>query len=142
MNITLTNRLADALRALLAHVESADVQATPGGGVGAFAYGRTEYQQVTDARETLAGFDALQTLPSNVVFAWGERSALSDGLPLVTMTQQGPDSFTVRYGKQVNARLNYGRACAELGAAVLHALACDSIIDNRTKAEARRDGDA
>lgn len=90
----------------------------------------------------LAEYAAQTAVPANVVFAWGERSALSDGLPLVTMTQQGPDSFTVRYGMQVRARLDYASACTELGAAIMHALACDSLIDNRTKAEARRDGDA
>ena len=55
---TTEQRLADALRALLAHVESADVHATPAGGKGAIAYGRTEYQQVADAHAALAAYDA------------------------------------------------------------------------------------
>lgn len=46
--------VVDALRALLAHVEACDVHATPAGGVGALAYGRTEYAPVTAAREALA----------------------------------------------------------------------------------------
>ena len=55
---TIEQRLADALRALLAHVIAADVNATPAGGKGAIAYGRTEYQQVADARAALAAYDA------------------------------------------------------------------------------------
>lgn len=47
--------MIDALRGLLAHVESADCHATKAGGVGAFAYGRTEYEQVTTARKALTG---------------------------------------------------------------------------------------
>lgn len=57
---TTEQRLADALRALLAHVISADVHATPAGGKGILAYGRTEYSQVTDAHAALAAYDAQQ----------------------------------------------------------------------------------
>ena len=40
------------------------------------------------------------------------------------------DTFTVVYWKQVKTDLNYGEACAELGMAMLHALACDGKLDN------------
>jgi hypothetical protein len=93
------------------------------------------------AREALATYDAQQALPPEVVFAWGPRSALSAGLPIVTMRQRGPDDFSVQYGMQLSRRLTYAKACAELGQCIMHALACDSLIDNRTKAEACADGD-
>ena len=68
---TTEQRLADALRALLAHVESADVHATPAGGKGALAYGRTEYQQVADAHAALAAYDAQQAQAHDVAAgAW------------------------------------------------------------------------
>jgi len=48
----------------------------------------------------------------------------------VTLTQQGPDKFTVTYGLQVRDKLTYTRAAMELGAAIMHALACDGKLDN------------
>lgn len=53
----------------------------------------------------------------------------------VALSQQGRNRFTVRYFKQVKARLTYEQACVELGACILHALACDSKIDNREPGE-------
>jgi len=49
------------------------------------------------------------------------------------------DRFTVIYFLQVKKDLTYSDACTELGICIMHALACDSKIDNRTKAEARND---
>ena len=49
----------------------------------------------------------------------------------ITLTQQGIDRFTVIYGKQIKARLTYGQAATELGACIMHALACEDLLDNR-----------
>lgn len=38
--------------------------------------------------------------------------------------------FRVTYGKQVKDHLCYGDAAAELGACIMHALACESRLDN------------
>jgi hypothetical protein len=59
----------------------------------------------------------------------------------IELTQNGFDSFTVRYGKQVKSSLDYARAAAELGSCIMHALACDGKLDNRTRTEARKAGD-
>lgn len=42
----------------------------------------------------------------------------------VTVTQQGPNNFTVIYGKQVKPRLTYAQAAREFGECVFHSLAC------------------
>lgn len=54
----------------------------------------------------------------------------------VTLQQRGKDNFAVRYGKQVKTELNYSRAAAEFGACLMHQLACDGKLDNRTRGEA------
>jgi hypothetical protein len=38
--------------------------------------------------------------------------------------------FTVIYGKQIQAPLSYERAAMALGAAIMHAAACDGKLDN------------
>jgi hypothetical protein len=48
----------------------------------------------------------------------------------ITLEQSGPDNFAVIYGKQRRERLTYSQACTEYGMALLHALACDGILDN------------
>jgi len=53
----------------------------------------------------------------------------------VTLEQTGIDRFTVTYGKQVKSGLRYGQAATELGACIMHALACDGKLDNREKGE-------
>ncbi len=53
----------------------------------------------------------------------------------IRLLQTGVDSFTVEYGKQIKQRLSYGNACTELGAAIMHALACDGKVDNRQRGE-------
>lgn len=60
------------------------------------------------------------------------------GMP-VQLKQSGVDSFTVVYFKQIKKDLNYEAAATELGACIMHALACESRLDNRTKAEARQE---
>lgn len=52
----------------------------------------------------------------------------------VTLQQRGRDNFAVRYGKQVRAELTYSQACKELGAAIMHQLACDGALDNAPRA--------
>lgn len=53
----------------------------------------------------------------------------------VQLMQRGKDNFTVTYGKQVKEGLDYGKAALELGACIMHALACDGLLDNRHKNE-------
>lgn len=53
----------------------------------------------------------------------------------VKLEQQGIDRFTVTYGLQVKKNLSYNEAATELGASIMHALACDSLLDNREKGE-------
>lgn len=60
----------------------------------------------------------------------------------IRLTQTGIDRFTVTYGLQVKKGLSYTEAALELGACLMHAAACDGVLDNRTVAEARRDGRA
>jgi hypothetical protein len=48
----------------------------------------------------------------------------------ITLAQRGPDDFRVTYGKQVKSELNYSQAARELGSCIMHALACESKIDN------------
>lgn len=47
------------------------------------------------------------------------------------LDQQGPDDFTVTYGKETRAGLSYGEAARQLGQAILHWLSCEDVIDNR-----------
>lgn len=53
----------------------------------------------------------------------------------VKLEQRGKDNFRVTYGKQVDDYLCYTDACAKLGQAILHHLACEGRLDNRTKGE-------
>jgi hypothetical protein len=50
---------------------------------------------------------------------------------LIELSQQGVDRFTVMYGQQIDNRLTYRDACAKLGEAILHALACEGKVENR-----------
>lgn len=56
------------------------------------------------------------------------------GMP-IALSQQAVDEFTVTYWKQVKQGLTYDKAAAELGGCIMHALACDSKIDNRESGE-------
>jgi hypothetical protein len=53
----------------------------------------------------------------------------------ITLSQKGKDNFAVQYGKLYTGFLPYHEAALELGACIMHALACDSKLDNRTKGE-------
>ncbi len=57
----------------------------------------------------------------------------------ICLIQTGVDRFVVQYGKQVDSNLCYRDAASKLGEAIMHALACDDKLDNRTKEEARHD---
>lgn len=57
--MTNAEKLAEALRDLLAHVEDHKVAKTRGGGVGVFKYEGTPYARVVKAREALAEYDEL-----------------------------------------------------------------------------------
>lgn len=59
----------------------------------------------------------------------------------IRLEQTGLDRFAVTYGKQHKDGLSYAAAASELGACIMHALACEGQLDNRTAAEARADGD-
>lgn len=53
------------------------------------------------------------------------------GAQLIELHQQGRDRFSVRYGLQFKDGLSYGAAAKELGACIMHDLACDGLLDNR-----------
>lgn len=53
----------------------------------------------------------------------------------ISLDQTGIDKFTVTYGKQVRRGLRYADAASELGACIMHALACEGNLDNRQKGE-------
>lgn len=59
---------------------------------------------------------------------------------LVSLQQRGPDDFAVRYGKQVKAGLRYSTACHELGACLMHQLACNGEIDGSCELPGPEDG--
>ncbi len=48
----------------------------------------------------------------------------------IRLFQTGKNKFTVEYGKQVDSGLSYSQAAMELGRSIMHALACDSKLDN------------
>lgn len=50
------------------------------------------------------------------------------GFP-IKLEQFKPDHFSVTYGKEEHALLSYAQACAFLGKAILHALACEGKVE-------------
>lgn len=56
------------------------------------------------------------------------------GMP-ITLTQTGKDRFTVTYWKQIHRGLTYDKAALDLGACIMHALACGGKLDNRERGE-------
>ncbi len=66
---------------------------------------------------------------------------LPDGWP-IRLRQTGINRFAVDYGAQTDAGLCYAEASAKLGEAIMHRLACDGAIDNRSRVEAREAGDS
>ena len=53
----------------------------------------------------------------------------------IALDQQGKDRFRVTYGVQVKEGLTYAEAAKELGVCIMHALACDGRLDNRSRGE-------
>lgn len=51
----------------------------------------------------------------------------------ITLEQTGLDRFTVTYFLQVTDQLNYSQAALELGACIMHYLACGGKLDNRER---------
>lgn len=48
----------------------------------------------------------------------------------IELRQWGKDAFTVQYGKAVTGKISYQQACLDLGASIIHALACEGKLDN------------
>lgn len=44
--------------------------------------------------------------------------------------KDGTKLFKVTYGAEVHSRLTYNEACMELGACLMHAIACEGNLDN------------
>lgn len=53
----------------------------------------------------------------------------------IELIQNGRDKFTVKYGLQVKKNLCYEEAASELGACIMHSLACFNELDNRMPGE-------
>ena len=51
----------------------------------------------------------------------------------ISLEQTGLDRFTVTYFLQVKDQLNYSQAAHELGACIMHHLACEGKLDNRER---------
>lgn len=80
---------------------------------------------------------------SHVCFATGGKNSFNGAKSeqLIELQQTGIDRFTVVYGLQVKTGLDYSKAALELGACIMHLQSCNGEIDNRTRSEARADGD-
>lgn len=46
----------------------------------------------------------------------------------IVLYQDGPNAFTVRYGKQTLGNLTYEKAAAELGESIMHVLAYCGMV--------------
>lgn len=51
----------------------------------------------------------------------------------IVLSQKGKDNFSVQYGKQLVERLPYTEAALELGAAIMHSLACEGKLNNEER---------
>ncbi len=49
------------------------------------------------------------------------------------LSRTGRNRYTVQYGKQVKAGLDYLQAASELGVCLMHALACEGKVDSEEK---------
>ncbi len=49
----------------------------------------------------------------------------------IELRQHDANQFAVIYGQQQKSRLTYQDAAREIGAAIMHAAACDGLIDTR-----------
>ena len=77
-------------------------------------------------------------MKNNLCFATGGPNPFNGvpaGSQVIELRQQGRDNFSVRYGLQLKTGLDYSAAALELGACIMHAAACDSLLDNREKGE-------
>lgn len=57
----------------------------------------------------------------------------------IKLEQAANGKFRVTYGKQVKDKLCYSEAAMKLGSCLMHALACEGNLDNRTRAEIAAD---
>lgn len=82
-------------------------------------------------------------MKNNTCFAYGGANTYkgAKSKSLIELQQTGFNRFTVVYGLQVDAHLNYGNACEKLGAAIMHHQNCEGHIDSREKGEALKAGD-
>lgn len=48
----------------------------------------------------------------------------------ISLKQTGKNSFTVTYGRQVKKGLGYSEAAHEFGCCVMHAAACEGLIES------------
>jgi hypothetical protein len=51
----------------------------------------------------------------------------------IKLKQKGLDNFEVHYGAERYKGLVYESAAAKLGLCIMHALACEGLLDNREK---------
>jgi hypothetical protein len=51
------------------------------------------------------------------------------GIDITLRSTKSARLFCVQYGKQADYDLPYGRACAKLGEAIMHALQCEGRLD-------------
>jgi hypothetical protein len=51
----------------------------------------------------------------------------------IYLNQKGRDNFQVVYGDEVKENLTYDHAANALGAAIMHALSCQGMLDNRKR---------
>lgn len=54
---------------------------------------------------------------------------------VIKLEQRGKDNFRVSYGADVKDNLTHNAAALQLGAVIMHALACEDKLDNRRKHE-------
>ena len=69
-------------------------------------------------------------MKAKICFRWNDNNVAE-----IKLIQTGVDSFTVVYGLQTKKSLRYVAAATELGACIMHALACDGKLDNRERGE-------
>ena len=70
------------------------------------------------------------------VFTYGGNNPYNPTAAAMIELRQSEDKnglFILTYGCEVTPRLTYARACSAVGAAILHHLACDSIVNNQGK---------
>jgi len=66
------------------------------------------------------------------VFTYGGNNPYDAGFPaLITLLQsdQKHGRFTLIYGMEITVNMQYAEACKKLGQAIMHHLACESLIN-------------